>query len=200
MQALGELERLKEGNRRFVEGAASESEITSAERREALAKGQSPSAVILGCADSRVPPELVFDRGLGELFVVRVAGNVAGNSQIGSVEFAVNHLGPRLVVVLGHSDCGAVKATLGAMEAKAGRLSRGLSAVVDRVRPSLESWVTPESREDESALMARAVRENVLHAVRRLERSLSDTGASDEVKIVGAQYDLASGVVEFFER
>src|SRR5581483_8965596 len=133
------LERLRAGNRRFVSGLRGGEALTSQTRRYQLTMGQEPFAVILGCSDSRVPAEIVFDQGLGDLFVIRVAGNVVAPSQVASVEFAATRFGTRLVVVLGHSQCGAVLATLEELQQTTENRSRSLTAIVDRVRPSVEA-------------------------------------------------------------
>jgi carbonic anhydrase len=132
------LERLREGNRRFVATGQGGADVLSPAARTELAKGQAPFAVVLGCADSRVPPEIIFDQGLGDLFVVRVAGDIAASSQIGSLEFAVQEFGTPLVVVLGHTRCGAVTATAESVRGSGGEPSPGLRAIVDRVRPAVE--------------------------------------------------------------
>src|SRR5215475_12728771 len=129
------LERLREGNRRFVSGVQNQDTLASQTRRNELVEGQAPFAVILGCSDSRVPVEIVFDQGLGDLFVIRVAGNIVASSQVGSVEFAAERFGTRLVVVLGHSKCGAIKATLEELQQPAERQSRNLKSIVDLIRP-----------------------------------------------------------------
>src|SRR3984893_9562124 len=154
------LERLREGNRRFVSGTRSSDTLTDQTRRSQLAAGQEPFAIILGCSDSRVPAEIVFDQGLGDLFVIRVAGNIVASSQVGSVEFAAARFGTRLVVVLGHSQCGAVLATLEDLQQPTGQ-SRHLRSIVDRVRPSVETLLATELRHDPAALVRQAVRANI---------------------------------------
>ncbi len=145
------LERLREGNRRFASGVRSSDTLTSPTRRSELTAGQEPFAIILGCSDSRVPAEIVFDQGLGDLFVIRVAGNIVAASQIGSVEFAAERFGTRLVVVLGHSQCGAVLATLEELQRPTESQSRNLRSIVDRVRPSVEALLATELRHDPEA-------------------------------------------------
>src|SRR5918995_670956 len=132
------LERLREGNRRFASGVRS-NDILASTRRSEVAAGQEPFAIVLGCSDSRVPAEIVFDQGLGDLFVIRVAGNIVAPSQVGSVEFAASRFGTRLVVVLGHSQCGAVSATLEELRRPSEEQSRNLQSIVDRIRPSVEA-------------------------------------------------------------
>src|SRR5512140_1764288 len=136
--ALEALERLREGNRRFVSGVRSLDTLVSQTRRSEFVAGQEPFAVILGCSDSRVPVEIVFDQGLGDLFVIRVAGNIVAPSQIGSVEFVAERFKTRLVVVLGHSQCGVILATLEQLQGPTERRSRNVHSIVNRVRPSVE--------------------------------------------------------------
>ena len=196
------LERLREGNRRFVSGDRSGDTLTSQARRNELAAGQEPFAIILGCSDSRVPAEIVFDQGLGDLFVIRVAGNIVAPSQVGSVEFAAARFGTRLVVVLGHSQCGAVLATLEEIQQATENRSRNLRSIVDRVRPSVEALLTTEIRHDPDALVREAVRANIRasanhlrHGSQVLEQLITDEG----LVVVGAEYSLETGVVEFFD-
>ena len=193
------LERLREGNRRFVAGPRRLDSRTSAARRRELATGQHPFAVILGCADSRVPAEIVFDQGLGDLFVVRVAGNIAGPTQIGSIELAVETLGSLLVVVLGHSGCSAVHATLDALRAPSVGLGEGLSSVVDSIRPGIEPLLDADTEID--AVMPSAVRANVAATVAELRRvpSIAHRIREHGLKIVGAEYDLHTGAVTFVD-
>ena len=146
---------LKAGNQRFVSDKAGASRRTS-ERMTELAQGQAPFAIVLGCSDSRVPLEMVFDQGLGDLFVIRVAGNIVAPSLIGSVEFAASKFGTRLVVVLGHSDCGAVGATIDALSGNGEAETKNLDAIVQRVRPSVEPLMSTDLRNDRSALCSRA--------------------------------------------
>jgi carbonic anhydrase len=195
------LERLREGNRRFAAGRRSEEDPTSARRRAELVAGQAPFAIVLGCSDSRVPAEIVFDQGLGDLFVIRVAGNIVAPSLVGSVEFAADRFGTRLVVVLGHSRCGAVLATLEEMGRPREARSRNLQSIVDRVRPSVESLIEAGLGEDREALVREAVRANVRasvdhlrHGSEILERLIADDG----LVVVGAEYSLETGVVEVF--
>src|SRR3981081_2265548 len=155
------LERLREGNRRFASDVRSRDTLTSQMRRNELAAGQHPFAIILGCSDSRVPAEIVFDQGLGDLFVIRVAGNIVASSQIGSVEFAAERFGTPLVVVLGHSRCGAVLATLEELMRPREKQSRNLRSIVDRIRPSVEGLLATELRHDSEALVQHAVRANI---------------------------------------
>ena len=194
------LEDLRQGNGRFVAGAGSRVAGPEPRRRAELARGQRPFAVVIGCADSRVPPELVFDQPPGALFVVRVAGNVVGPLQLGSAELAVRSFGPRLVVVLGHSGCGAVTAALDQLLGEGAPESASLQAVLDSVRPALLPLTARAAGLDRDALLARAVRANTRAAVTALRESadLAAAGGS-EVAVVGAEYSLETGVVDFFE-
>ena len=196
------LERLREGNRRFVSGTPSGDTLTSQTRRTRLAAGQEPFAIVLGCSDSRVPAEIVFDQGLGDLFVIRVAGNIVASSQIGSVEFAAARFGTRLVVVLGHSQCGAVLATLEELQRPTDNQSRNLRSIVDRVRPSVEALLSTELRHDREALVQHAVRANVRMSASQLRYGsevLDQLIERDGLLVVGAEYSLETGVVEFFD-
>jgi carbonic anhydrase len=200
--ALEALARLRDGNRRFVSVRSATSPLASEKRRTELVAGQEPFAIILGCSDSRVPAELVFDQGFGDLFVIRVAGNIVAPSQIGSVEFAAARFGTRLVVVLGHSQCGAVIATLEELLGRATTESKNLRSIVDRVRPAVEPLLEGARRDDEEALVREAVIANVRASVDQLRHGselLERLIATDGLLIVGAKYSLASGVVDFFD-
>lgn len=196
------LQRLREGNRRFVADQPSPDNDLSHPRRLETAKEQAPFAIILGCSDSRVPAEIVFDQGLGDLFVIRVAGNIVAPSQVGSVEFAAARFGTRLVVVLGHSQCGAILATLEEMRQPTENQSRHLRSIVDRVRPSIAELLQTELRHDLDSLVNHAVKANVRvsmnhlrHGSDILEQLIKDEG----LLVVGAEYSLETGVVEFFD-
>ena len=196
------LQRLREGNARFVAHVRSAETLARQLLRAELAQGQKPFAVVLGCSDSRVPAELVFDLGLGDLFVIRVAGHVVAPSGIGSVEFAVEQFGTPLVVVLGHTQCGAVTAALDALLPNAPPLSRNLSSIVGRIRPALEGWVPHETGVDRKVLLNRAVRANVLASANQLRHGseiIESRVLAGQLTIVGAEYDLETGVVDFFE-
>jgi len=196
------LERLREGNRRFVADMTEARAASSYTRRLELIAGQEPFAIILGCSDSRVPAELVFDQGLGDLFVIRVAGNIVAPSQIGSVEFAATRFGTRLVVVLGHSQCGAILTTLEELGRATENQSRNLRSIVDRVRPSVETLLATELRNDPDALVKQAVRANVRASVDRLRSGsviLERLVAEEGLLIVGAEYSLETGYVDFFD-
>lgn len=202
LSAAEALERLKSGNARFVAGTATMNPALTNQERIDLIGRQAPVAVVLGCSDARVPVEIVFDQGFGELFVIRVAGNVVASSQIGSVEFAVETFGINLIVVLGHTYCGAIRATLDQLRSSDTNPSRGLRSIVDRVRPAVESLMVTELRNDDEALIEEAVRANVRastntlrHSSDLLERML-DAG---KLMIVGAEYSLDDGIVDFFD-
>lgn len=195
------LERLRQGNRRFVLNQQSlEHRIL---RPPDLVTEQRPFAIVLGCSDSRVPAELVFDQGLGDLFVIRVAGNIVAPSQVGSVEFAAERFRTRLVVVLGHSRCGAILATLEALEAGSGSSSsRNLASIVDRVLPSVQPLLATPLAGDRDGLIREAVRANVRASVNHLRHGseiLERLIAEEGLRVVGAEYALDSGEVEFFE-
>ena len=199
--ARAALERLIEGNRRFVaerrDGAAANSA-----RRSEVAAAQEPFAIVLGCSDSRVPAELVFDQGLGDLFVIRVAGNIVAPSQVGSVEFAASRFGTPLVVVLGHSRCGAILATLEELRQPASNQSPNLRSIVERVRPSVEGLLETELAADTEALVRHAVRANVRRSVDHLRHGselLERLGRDGRLRIVGAEYSLETGMVDFFD-
>ncbi len=167
-----------------------------------LAAGQQPFAIILGCSDSRVPAEIVFDQGLGDLFVIRVAGNIVASSQVGSVEFAAERYGTRLVVVLGHSQCGAILATLEELQQEKANQSRNLRSIVDRIRPSVEGLLATELRHDSAALVQQAVRANIRVSSSHLRHGsviLEQLVQSNGLLVVGAEYSLETGVVDFFD-
>ena len=202
LTAAAALDRLREGNRRFVANQAAGHLVSDSVRRAELVAGQEPFAIILGCSDSRVPAELVFDQGFGDLFVIRVAGNIVAPSQVGSVEFAASRFGTRLAVVMGHSRCGAVIATLEDLRGHASPESQNLRAIVDRVRPSVETLLS-QSITDPDALLHAAVRANVRASVNHLRHGsalLERLAQTDGLRIVGAEYSLETGVVDFFDR
>jgi len=196
------LERLRDGNLRFAANVRVSDAFVSHTRRVELAAGQQPFAIILGCSDSRVPAEIVFDQGLGDLFVIRVAGNIVAPSQVGSVEFAAARYSTRLVVVLGHSQCGAILATLEELLTPTENQSHNLQAIVNRVRPSVEGLLKTELRHDSDALVREAGRANIRasvdhlrHGSQVLEELIHDQG----LVVVGAEYSLETGVVEFLD-
>ncbi|MGH7725619.1 MAG: carbonic anhydrase [Candidatus Eiseniibacteriota bacterium] len=200
--AIEALERLRDGNRRFVANQSTAAETSSHAHRVSLVGGQEPFAIVLGCSDSRVPAELVFDQGFGDLFVIRVAGNVVAPSQIGSVEFAASRFDTRLVVVVGHTQCGAVAATLEELQGRSTTQSRNLRSIVDLVRPPVEALLGTHPVGDPEALMHEAVRANVRAGVDHLRHGselLEQLIRDDGFLVVGAEYSLESGVVTFFE-
>lgn len=202
IDAADALQRLIEGNRRFVAGLRSLDTLLTHTKRAELAAGQQPFAIILGCSDSRVPAEIVFDQGLGDLFVIRVAGNIVAPSQVGSVEFAATQYGTRLVVVLGHSQCGAVTATLEDLRQPSPEKSRNIRSIVDRIRPSVEGLLATELQHDTNALLRQAIRANVRAAADHLRHGsalLENLIANDGLRVVGAEYSLETGAVEFFD-
>lgn len=192
------IERLRDGNRRFVSGESTIEESIRQTKRGDLVAGQNPFAIVLACSDSRAPVELVFDQGLGDLFVIRVAGNIVAPSQVGSVEYAAAVLGTRLVVVLGHSNCGAVDATLKELRREQAHRSPNLRAIVDRIRPAVE----PLLEENEHTSLQDAVIANVFRSVERLHHGsiiVEKLVESGDLLIVGAEYSVESGVVTFLE-
>lgn len=196
------LARLREGNRRFASNVRGADALLSCVRRAELAERQEPFAIVLGCSDSRVPAEIVFDQGLGDLFVIRVAGNIVAASQIGSIEFAAERFGTRLVVVLGHSGCGAVQATLEQLQRPGSNQSRNLQAIVNRIRPAVQGLLDTELRNDAGTLMRCAVRANILASVNHLRYGsevLEYLRAREGLMVVGAEYSLDTGEVDFFE-
>lgn len=198
-EALG---RLQAGNLRFASNVRGSDAFLSHTRRADLTAPQQPFAIILGCSDSRVPAEIVFDQGLGDLFVIRVAGNIVAPSQVGSVEFAAAAFGTRLVVVLGHSQCGVILATLEELRRPTENQSRNLQAIVDRVRPSVEALLATDLRHDRDALVKQAVRANIRASANHLKHGsqvLEQLIQSDGLLIVGAEYSLETGLVEFFD-
>lgn len=196
------LEQLRQGNLRFVSEVRNSDTQSNQMRRREVAAGQEPFAIILGCSDSRVPAEIVFDQGLGDLFVIRVAGNIVAPSQIGSVEFAAERFHTRLVVVLGHSQCGAIEATLEELQRPTENQSKNLFSIVDRIRPAVEGLLETGLRNDPHALLHQAVRSNVRasanqlrHGSEILEQLIHGSG----LRVVGAEYSLETGIVEFFD-
>ena len=196
------LDRLREGNLRFVSGVRSVDTLISQMRRNELVDGQAPFAIILGCSDSRVPAEIVFDQGVGDLFVIRVAGNVVAPSQIGSVEFAAERFGTQLVVVLGHSMCGAIEATLEELGRPSREQSPNLRSIVDRVRPSVEPLLETELAKSPESLLHHAVRANIRTSANHLRHGsqiLEQLIQKGSLRVVGAEYSLETGQVDFFD-
>ena len=200
LSAREALARLKEGNQRFVEGRQHD-DVGSSMRRTELVKGQTPFAIILGCSDSRVPAEIVFNQDLGDLFVIRVAGNIVAPSQVGSVEFAAEQFGTRLVVVLGHSRCGAVTATLNDLRSP-DTPSPNIQSIVKRIRPAVEGLFATDLRDRPEALVAEAVRSNIRASANHLRQGspiLEQLRTEDGLVVVGAEYSLDTGQVDFFD-
>jgi len=196
------LEELRAGNRRFVARIAAGYHFQVPDRPLDTAGGQNPFAVVLGCSDSRVPVELVFDQGLGDLFVIRVAGNIVAPSQVGSVEFAAQSFGTRLVVVLGHSNCGAVLTTLDELEQPSEQRSPNLAAIVNRVRPAVQSLLDLDPPLDRETLVRQAVSANIRASVNGLRHGsdiIESLLANDGLLVVGAEYCLESGEVTFLD-
>ena len=200
--AADALQRLRDGNRRFVAEVHGHKAAVSRARRQELAAGQEPFAIVLGCSDSRVPAEIVFDQGLGDLFVIRVAGNIVAPSQIGSVEFAAERFHTRLVVVLGHTNCGAIQATVDELSRRSEEQSRNLRSIVDRIRPCVEPLLNTALVPDPVALLRQAARANIRMSANQLRHGselleqLIQTGG---LRVVGAEYSLDTGIVDFFD-
>lgn len=202
LSAAEAMERLSRGNLRFAADRKNSQSLVDRARRQELLDGQAPFAIILGCSDSRVPAEIIFDQGLGDLFVIRVAGNIVAPSQVGSVEFAAEVFGTRLVVVLGHSSCGAVAATIEALGSPEGSRSPNLRSIVDRIRPSVEPVFEAGSRETPDQFLHRAVRANIRASANHLRHGseiLESRIQSGDLWVVGAEYELESGLVDFFD-
>jgi carbonic anhydrase len=196
------LMRLREGNQRFVSGVRSIDTLVRQTQRISLLEGQTPFAIILGCSDSRVPAEIIFDQGLGDLFVIRVAGNIVAPSQVGSVEFAAEWFGTPLVVVLGHSMCGAVMATLECLEGPSQEKSSNVLSIVNRIRPTVEPLFETELRNNPEQLLKTAIRANILAATNHLRHGsqlLEQLLQKGDLTIVGAEYSLETGEVDFFD-
>lgn len=201
MPASDALQRLREGNQRFAAQIDHSEGISTAVHIGAVTEGQTPFAIILGCSDSRVPAELVFNQGIGDLFVIRVAGNIVAPSQVGSVEFAAEKFGTRLVVVLGHSYCGAVRVTLQQLQQPEPLRSPNLRAIVNRIRPAVAHLVGGDKQTSEPVFQA-AVKANIHAAVRQLRsgsRVIEQLIREEGLQVIGAEYDLETGVVNFFE-
>jgi len=196
------LQRLRVGNLRYVDENRSSESVISPRRRAELVGSQEPFATILGCSDSRVPVEIIFDQGLGDLFVIRVAGNIVAPSQVGSVEFAAERFKTRLVVVLGHSKCGAIQATLEQLTGPTERQSRNVHSIVNRVRPAVEGLLETGLRHDYDALVHHAVRANVRASTNQLRHGsqvIEQMIQTEGLVVVGAEYSLETGVVDFFD-
>jgi carbonic anhydrase len=201
LSARDALARLREGNARYASNVRSVDSMLSHGRRDDLAV-QSPFAIVLGCSDSRAPAEIVFDQGLGDLFVIRVAGNIVASSQVGSVEFAAERFGTRLVVVMGHTNCGAIDATIEAITGDPGTVSRNQLSIVSRVRPGIEALVGTELRRDPVRLRREAMRANIRASVNHLRNGseiIERLAEKEGLAVVGAELDLATGEVKFFD-
>ena len=202
ISATDALERLRDGNRRFISNEISEEVLAIREHRAGAAAPQNPFAIILACSDSRVPTELIFDQGIGDLFVIRVAGNIVAPSQIGSIEYAAKQFGTRLVVVLGHSNCGAIIATLRELALKESHRSPNLRAIVDRIRPALDPVLEEYYDVEDEAVVASCVRANVQASVDGLQHGsliLEQLIEAKELNIIGAEYSIETGYIDFFE-
>lgn len=196
------LQRLRDGNLRFANNESRVSDLCHPDKRSELAAAQHPFAIILGCSDSRVPAEIVFDQGLGDLFVIRVAGNIVAPSQIGSVEFAISSFGTPLVVVLGHSRCGAVLSTIDVLRRGNDNASSNIMSIVNRVKPAVEGLMNTNLKNDPVALAEEAIRANVRVSANQLRHGseiIESRVRSGELMIVGAEYDLERGIVDFFD-
>jgi carbonic anhydrase len=185
------LTRLMEGNKRYTRHKAKHPD-ESLSRRKELEGTQHPFAVILGCADSRVPPELLFDQGLGDLFVIRVAGNIVDDAILGSIEYAVEHLGTKLIVVLGHEKCGAVTAAV-----EGGTPTDHLSALVEAIRPVVAATANMPGDKVHNCVLENARR--VAQQVRQSEPVLKEAGERKGLKVVAADYALDTGVVTLLD-
>ena len=202
IQAKEALSRLKAGNVRFVTDAPDLATLSNRTRRADLVEQQKPFAIILGCSDSRVPAEIIFDQGLGDLFVIRVAGNIVAPSLLGSVEFSAVQHGARLVVVLGHTMCGAIQATVSELQQPSASSSPNLQSIVNRIQPSVETLLEAGLGKDEQELIRLATRANIRASVAQLRygsKILENLIASDGLRIVAAEYSLESGRVDFFD-
>jgi carbonic anhydrase len=195
------LKRLRDGNDRFVSRNQRLRSSADNRRLAELVDSQHPFAIILCCSDSRVPPEIIFDQGLGYLFVVRVAGNIADSTQIGSIEFAAEQFGTSLIVVLGHSNCGAVQATYDQMEDQTIDASEDFMVIVEHIKTGFESQISNENSDDREWLIRRAIQANIETSVARIRRSriIQELEKSAKLIVIGAEYSLESGVVEFIE-
>lgn len=202
VSATEALQRLRDGNQRFVAGTTNHVEAVERVHRTKAADGQNPFAIVLACSDSRVPIELIFDQGIGDLFVIRVAGNIVAPSQIGSVEFAAKQFGTRLVLVLGHSNCGAVIATLNELALRNRHRSPNLRSIVDRIRPAVEPLLREHTDDNIDEILADAVRANIRASVERLSHGsliLEQLVESGDLAVIGAEYSIENGAVDFFE-
>jgi carbonic anhydrase len=202
LSAAEALEQLKEGNRRYVSYQNSDGELTEQSRPGKLVTTQAPFAIILGCSDARVPAEIVFDQGLGDLFVIRVAGNIVAPSQVGSVEFCAAHFGAKLVIVLGHTQCGAIFQTLKELEHPTENRSSNLGFIIDRIKPSVETLLEADPRLDSEMLIKLGGRANIRSSANHLRHGspvLEELIKNEGLFVVGAEYSIETGIVEFFD-
>jgi carbonic anhydrase len=196
------LVRLQQGNARFVESVRTGETLVRHVPWSDSVPRQNPFAIVLGCSDARVPAEIIFDQGLGDLFVIRVAGNVVAPSQIGSVEFAAEQFGTPLVVVLGHTHCGAVEATIQELQRSTENRSPNLRAIVDRIRPAVQPLMRAGLAPDPDRLMREAVRAHVRIAAAQLSHGsqiIERLVEARELLVVSAEYSLETGIVDFFD-
>jgi carbonic anhydrase len=199
---LEALQLLREGNRRHVKGERNRDTFNGRTRTGGLLEGQSPFALILGCSDSRVPVEIIFDQYLGDLFVIRVAGNIVAPSQVGSVEFAAERFGSRLVAIVGHTQCGAVQAALDELKTPTGNHSPNLRSIVGRIMPAVKDLEEASRRDESGTLLRNAVRANVRASVRNMRNGsplLESLIREEGLLVVGAEYSLETGEVDFFD-
>ena len=202
ISATEALKRLQKGNERFVSGGREIKDLTNRERRGEVVDQHEPFAIILGCSDARVPSEIVFDQGLGDLFVIRVAGNIVAPSQIGSIEFAAEQFGTRLVIVMGHSNCGAIITTLHELEQPNENRSPNLASIVGRIRPAIEPLTKNAENLDRSSLLLEATRANIHASVNQLRDGssiLKNLIQKDRLQILGAEYSIETGKVKFLQ-
>lgn len=196
------LERLREGNSRFLNEDPDRHTLNSRTHCSELAADQEPFAIVLGCSDSRVSPEIIFDQGLGDLFVIRVAGNIAEPSQIGSIEFAAEYFGTRLVVVLGHTGCGAVIGTLDFIQGRMEKPSSSLHSILESIGSTVAPLLETELRNHPDELLSQACRANIVAEAKRLRQDSPVMGPlieKGQLLVVGAEYSLETGVVDFFD-
>jgi carbonic anhydrase len=211
LSAADALARLQQGNQNFADHIRTHGTLAGLDAAAELIQTQRPFATIVGCSDSRAPLEIVFNQGVGDLFVIRIAGNTMDPPQIGSIEFAAEKLGTRLVVIMGHTQCGAVGATIEALQHPEAEQSPNLLSIVERIRPTVAPLMETDLRHDPAALSAAAIRANVAQSVQQLRansplmRQHMDSEESPAapglgpVKVVGAEYAVETGVVEFFD-
>lgn len=200
--ALEALHRLQEGNLQFAAGQFNTGDHAAELKLTDANAAQEPFAVVLGCSDSRVPVEIVFNQGFGDIFVIRVAGNIVAPSQIGSIEFAAEKFGIKLVVVMGHTHCGAVQATLDEMNRPSGSQSRNLRSIVDRIRPSIQGLLATDLKHHPAMLMQAAIRTNIsisANFLRHGSQIIEQMIEKGDLLVVGAEYSLETGLVDFFD-